>query len=202
MCRARVSAALAPAGGNDRGRRRLPGRDGIGESCARSDSRALVRGVGVGGGIPSTSGRPLGARSSGIVDSGPLGDVRGDLVRVDAGLLLAAIRVRSQTSTPSQNRSPTTIRSLTATHAGGFEVHHLTHGQIGGNVGCDVGFWITGFPQGRRATSPTVSGCPKGDFPHLAGDWWELEGNNHHRACEVERNAGRRAASRHPRILG
>jgi hypothetical protein len=62
------------------------------------------------------------------------------------------------------------------TQAGGFGVHHVSVGQIGGNPGCDVGFWITGF---HAEDTRYVAHCvdhPKGEFTHLAGDWWELEG--------------------------
>jgi hypothetical protein len=62
------------------------------------------------------------------------------------------------------------------THAGGFAVHHVSRGQIGGNQGCDVGFWITGF---HAEDTRYIAHCvdqPKGDLTHLAGDWWELEG--------------------------
>jgi hypothetical protein len=62
------------------------------------------------------------------------------------------------------------------TDAGGFAVHHVSRGHIGGNEGCDVGFRITGF---HAEDTRYIAHCvdhPKGDFTHLAGDWWELEG--------------------------
>ena len=63
-------------------------------------------------------------------------------------------------------------------HAGGFAVHHLTRGQIGGNEGCDVGFWITGFHEEDTRYIAHCVDHPNGDFTHLAGDWWELESKN------------------------
>jgi hypothetical protein len=62
------------------------------------------------------------------------------------------------------------------THAGGFAVHHINRGHIGGNPGCDVGFWITGFHTDDTRYIAHCVDHPKGSFTHLAGDWWELEG--------------------------
>jgi hypothetical protein len=68
------------------------------------------------------------------------------------------------------NREP--IRD--GTHAGGFVVHHVSPGHIGGNEGCDVGFWITGWHQQDTRYIAHCVGHPKGEFTHLAGDWWQL----------------------------
>ncbi len=60
------------------------------------------------------------------------------------------------------------------THAGGFVVHDVNRGHIGGNQGCDLGFWITGWHQQDTRYLAHCVGHPKGDFTHLAGDWWQL----------------------------
>jgi len=60
------------------------------------------------------------------------------------------------------------------THAGGFVVHHVSRGKIGGNEGCDVGFWITGWHQQDTRYIAHCVGHPTGHFTHLAGDWWQM----------------------------
>ena len=60
------------------------------------------------------------------------------------------------------------------THAGGFVVHSVNTGHIGGNQGCDLGFWITGWHQQDTRYLAHCVGHPKGDFTHLAGDWCQL----------------------------
>jgi hypothetical protein len=64
------------------------------------------------------------------------------------------------------------------THVGGFEVHYIVVGHIGRNEECDVGMWITGFHADDTRYIAHCVGHPQGDFTHLAGDWWELEGKN------------------------
>ena len=60
------------------------------------------------------------------------------------------------------------------TNAGGFVVHGVNVGRLGRNAGCDVEFWITGWhEEDTRYIAHCVS-KPKGDFTHLAGDWWQL----------------------------
>jgi hypothetical protein len=61
------------------------------------------------------------------------------------------------------------------TPAGGFEVHDVNLGRLGRNAGCDVEFWITGWHDEDTRYIAHCVGHPKGDFTHLAGDWWELE---------------------------
>jgi hypothetical protein len=61
------------------------------------------------------------------------------------------------------------------THAGGFEVHDVNLGRLGRNAGCDLELWITGW---HEADTRYIAHCvdhPKGDFTHLAGDWWQLK---------------------------
>jgi len=60
------------------------------------------------------------------------------------------------------------------TNAGGFVVHGVNVGRLGRNAGCDVEFWIDGWhEEDTRYIAHCVS-KPKGDFTHLAGDWWQL----------------------------
>jgi hypothetical protein len=61
------------------------------------------------------------------------------------------------------------------THTGGFAVHNVNLGRLGRNAGCDVEFWITGWHDEDTRYIAHCVGHPKGDFTHLAGDWWELE---------------------------
>lgn len=61
------------------------------------------------------------------------------------------------------------------THAGGFEVHDVNLGRLGRNAGCDVEFWITGWHQEDTRYIAHCVDPPRGDFTHLAADWWQLE---------------------------
>jgi hypothetical protein len=61
------------------------------------------------------------------------------------------------------------------THAGGFVVHWVNVGRLGRNAGCDVEFWITGWHEEDTRYIVHCDGHLRGDFTHLAGDWWQLE---------------------------
>jgi hypothetical protein len=61
------------------------------------------------------------------------------------------------------------------THTGGFVVHNVNLGRLGRNAGCDVELWITGWHDEDTRYIAHCVDHPKGDFTHLAGDWWELE---------------------------
>jgi hypothetical protein len=61
------------------------------------------------------------------------------------------------------------------THVGGFAVHQVGTGIILRSVGCDVGFWITGWHQEDTRYIAHCAGHPRGEVAHLAGDWWELK---------------------------
>ena len=67
-------------------------------------------------------------------------------------------------------------RVADGTHAGGFVVHNVNVGRLGKNAGCDVELWITGWHADDTRYIAHCVGRPRGDFSHLAGDWWQLEG--------------------------
>ena len=66
-------------------------------------------------------------------------------------------------------------RVADGTRAGGFVVHDVNLGRLGRNAGCDVEFWITGWHEKDTRYIAHCVGHPRGDFTHLAGDWWQLE---------------------------
>ena len=61
------------------------------------------------------------------------------------------------------------------THAGGFVVHDVNLGRLGRNAGCDVELWITGWHEDDTRYIAHCVRRPRGDFTHLASDWWQLE---------------------------
>ena len=135
---------------------------------------ALVRIDGVGVRVPSTGGRCLGAGASSTVGGRPRGDVLGDRVRVDAGLLLVAICPRSprpRRVARRGRRGDPIPRRHTRGRLRGALSQHRPHRR---EPGCDLGFWITGWHEEDTRYLAHCVGHPKGDFTHLAGDWWQL----------------------------
>ena len=47
-----------------------------------------------------------------------------------------------------------------------------------GPAGCDVELWITGWHADDTRYIAHCAGELKGDFRHLAGEWWQLKGKS------------------------
>ena len=118
--------------------------------------------------------RCLGGDASGDVDRRPRGDLRGDPVRVDAGVLLDAVRACGSEFDELAQRVVDGEQIADGTQVGGFVVHDINRGRLGRSSGCDVEFWITGWHEEDTRYIAHCVGEPEG-LDHLARDWWQIE---------------------------